>query len=125
MPTKMKLFTKEIDVAAVGLAVNPSRSTAIDFTAPFLLEQYGVIIRKPDPVKNLWNVLSVYSLPVWGLILLSALLATVILRVIHKAFFNGFTSGYDNISTVAWYIWSSLVNQGMYKLSLKDTLLSN
>lgn len=104
-----------MDVIAADLTVTYPRQQVVDFSSPFYYESYSILIQLPTKNnEKLWRIVHLFKPLVWLAIIGSSIFAAVYIYFLHKVHNDGTKSGFSSVSQTVWYIYSGLVNQGIW-----------
>ncbi|KAF8791452.1 Glutamate receptor 1 like protein [Argiope bruennichi] len=132
-----EIIQGKADVAVADLAVTGKRQRVVDFTDPFDMVSFSVVMKNPQSVpaaSSMFFVFNAFSLGVWICILASAILFSVLFHAITK-----FTGAPDSIQSASgiwgrrnaitmnvWFAIGSSMMQGtgVYPRSISSRILT-
>lgn len=84
----------------------------IDYSLPFYYESIGILIQQPEMEKSCWKMFSLFSKSTWILILVSILVSSTILYILHKFSAVPLDSAFNTFGECLWCSMSTFLNQG-------------
>ena len=105
----------EVDLGGGLFSMMEDRQRVVDFSASIGVEGYSIMMKTPKKAKTK-NVLTPFSLTVWIVILVSAVLMSLIMYVFINVFEKkiGVGDSLDKFSLaqLSWFVYGALVKQG-------------